>query len=83
MNYIDRIERLYHIHQLIQAEETGTPEEFARQFHISRSHIYNILDELRDCGAEIKFSRIKNTFYYCNDFDVPVRTLHLSFYQKN
>jgi len=74
MDYLERINRLYNIHLRILQENTGDPEEFARQFHISRRELYCILEELKISGAEIKFSRINHTFQYLNSFDISINT---------
>jgi hypothetical protein len=63
------IERLYRMHRLIRQEATGTPDEFAEQFHIKRRQLFNLLSELKDYGAPIEYSEINNTYYYTGDFD--------------
>ena len=70
MNPFDKIARLVDMHKLIKQEKTGSPAEFAGKFHISRSQLYNIRDELDDYGAIIKYSRKQHTFYYDNDFEL-------------
>jgi predicted DNA-binding transcriptional regulator YafY len=79
MNYLDAIHRLYKIHNRILQEETGTPNEFAGQLHISRSHLYNLIGELKDYGAEIKYCRKRQTFFYVDDFDLSERIPRLPF----
>jgi hypothetical protein len=69
MNLLERIDRMHRIHKLIQHEATGTPSEFAKKLHLSRGHLYFILDEFKDYGAIIKFNRKRGTFVFCNDFD--------------
>jgi predicted DNA-binding transcriptional regulator YafY len=59
-----QIDRLEYMHHLIQTEATGNPETFAGKLHLSRRQLYNILDELSDLGAEIRYSRIRQSFYY-------------------
>ena len=76
MNPFDTIDRLYKIHQLILQENTGTPDEFAAMFHLSRRQIYNIMSNLKDYGVDIRFSRTKQAFYYANEFKMPISTLH-------
>lgn len=46
---LERIDRLHH---LIRCQATGTPDELATRLHISRRQLYNILEFLRDVGAE-------------------------------
>ena len=74
MNPFERIARLLEIHQLIKQEKTGSPIEFAEKFHISRSQLYNIKEELEDYGAVVKYSRRKETFYYVNNFELTKST---------
>ena len=73
MQLFETIDRVYRIHQLIQREATGTPEEFAERFNIRKRQLYNILEEFKDYGAHIRYSRVKNSFYYENDFEVMVK----------
>jgi predicted DNA-binding transcriptional regulator YafY len=82
MNYFDAIHRLYKIHNRILQEETGKPEEFAEQLHISRSHLYNLIGELKDYGAKIKYCRKRKTFLYLDDFDISLHIPSLSFKNK-
>jgi predicted DNA-binding transcriptional regulator YafY len=78
MYLLERIERLQTIHKRILQESTGSPEEFAGQLHLSLSHLYNLIGELKDCGAEIKYSRSRQTFFYRNDFDISLHVPNLS-----
>jgi predicted DNA-binding transcriptional regulator YafY len=70
MRPLERRTRLAEIHLLIKQGKTGRPIEFAKKFHISRSHLYNIIDVLKYYGAAIKYSRKHQTFYYNNDFKI-------------
>jgi hypothetical protein len=63
--YIDRMNYLY---KLIDNESTGTPEELAVKLHLSKRHTFNLLNDLKDLGAEIKYNRIKRTYYFSNCF---------------
>ena len=40
--YLDRISMM---HKLVTRQKTGTPEEFARQMNISRTTLYELIDE--------------------------------------
>ena len=74
MNPFERIARLVEIHRLIEQEKTGSPAEFAEKFHISRSQLYNIKEELEAYGAVVKYSRKRNSFYYVNNFELTEST---------
>lgn len=73
MNLFETIDRLYRLHKLIQQEATGNPDEFAEQIHVSRRQLYNILEKLKDSGADIKYNHHKCTYYYANDFNFYIK----------
>lgn len=70
MTLLERIDRIHRIHKLIQRESTGTPEEFAETLHITERQWYNILAEMKSYGADIRFSNVKRSYCYFNDFDI-------------
>ena len=72
MLILETIERLEYVHKLIQLKATGTPDEFAEKLHLRKRQLYNILDEFRRYGADIKYDRMTATFYYNNDFDITI-----------
>jgi|MTBAKMStandDraft_1061839.scaffolds.fasta_scaffold04659_5 predicted DNA-binding transcriptional regulator YafY len=61
MKMVDVLERM---EDSIHQASTGTPEEFARRMGISTRTLYNYLHFLRDKGAPIQYSRIRETYYY-------------------
>lgn len=70
MNFITQIERIKKMHELIQTEKTGNPSEFAQQMNLSRSHLYNLLEQIKEMDANIKYCKKKECFYYENPFDI-------------
>ena len=69
---IDLLERFQLMTKLIVEEKTGKPEEFARRLGISRSTMYEMLEELRFHDADIRFSRSKNSFVFINEMDIDI-----------
>jgi biotin operon repressor len=67
--YLDRISMM---HKLVLRQRTGTPEEFARQLGVSRTTIYELIDELRSRGAPIVYSKSAKTFFYSQPYDITV-----------
>ncbi len=59
-------------HKKIKNQHTGTPQKFADSFNISRSWMYENLNDLKNNGAEIGYSRVKQTFFYKNNFDISI-----------
>jgi predicted DNA-binding transcriptional regulator YafY len=67
--YLDRINRM---HRMIVRQRTGTPSEFAFQLGVSRTTLYEMIDELRSRGAPITYSKSQKTFYYLEPFEVSI-----------
>ena len=70
MELINEIHRLNTLHQLIKMCKTGSPDELAQRLHVSKRHLYNVLDNLRALGTKIDYSRSDYTFYYTNSFEL-------------
>jgi predicted DNA-binding transcriptional regulator YafY len=67
--YLDRISMM---HKLVSRQVTGTPDEFARQLGVSRTSLYEMIDELRSRGAPIVYSKSAKTFLYGQPYDIAV-----------
>jgi predicted DNA-binding transcriptional regulator YafY len=67
--YLDRIRRM---HSMVQRNATGTPDECARQLGVSRTTLYELIDELRLRGAPIVYSKSAHTYYYNRPFDITI-----------
>lgn len=72
MSLFEQINRMQFLHECIIQESTGAPCELAERLRISKRHLYNLLDEFKDMGAEIQYSRIKETFCYKNNFCLEI-----------
>ena len=64
MAYDDYRRRMEKLQWYIKRECTGSADELAKKIDISRRTLFYYLEILRDEGSDIKFSRIRNTFYY-------------------
>jgi len=67
--YLDRISMM---HKLVSRQKTGTPEEFANQLGVSRTSLYEMIDELRSRGAPITYSKSAKTFFYKQPYDIAI-----------
>ena len=68
MKFIKQIERFQKLDTLLKAECIGTPIELANKLGVSRSHVYRLIEMIRDYGALIEYSRKTNSFYYVHPF---------------
>lgn len=57
---------------MIQRRATGSPGEFASLLGISRTRLYEIIDELKSQDVPIAYDKSGNTFYYEQPYDVSV-----------
>lgn len=57
-------ERLDHLNDLIKKKSTGPPEQLARKLKVSERTIFEYVEILRSLGAEIKYSRDRQSYYY-------------------
>jgi hypothetical protein len=67
--YLDRISRM---HSLVKHATTGAPEEFASRLGVSRTSLYELIDELRSRGAPIIYSKSARTFSYSEPYEISI-----------
>src|SRR5512138_134665 len=72
MKVFEYLERISKMHKLVSRRRTGTPEEFARELGVSRTSLYELIDELRSRGAPIAYSKSTKTFFYRQPYDIAV-----------
>lgn len=72
MDLLERIDRIYRIHELIRREATGTPKEFAEKLRLTERQVYNILNDLKNYGADIRFSKLRCGYYYAYNFEIQL-----------
>ncbi|WP_214073899.1 HTH domain-containing protein [Mucilaginibacter sp. dw_454] len=59
--------RLGHLNQLIRKKSTGSPTELAKKMNVSERTTFEYLDILKSLGADIKYSRTRQSYYYSED----------------
>ena len=72
MKFFEYLVRIEKMHCLIKEQRTGTPDEFAAKLGISRTRLYEVIDELKSNGAPIAYSKTSTTFYYEYPFDISL-----------
>jgi len=72
MSLFQTIKKIERIHQLIRMEATGNPDDFAGKLHIKKRQLFNLLEEFRDEGADIRYSANRMTYYYENAFEFRI-----------
>ncbi len=72
MYKIKQLQRLEQIHYLIENQKTGSPKHLAEKMGVCRSTIYELIDYLKSLDAPVKYSRIKESYYYCKPFNLEI-----------
>ena len=72
MSLFQTIQKIERIHQLIRMEATGKPDDFAEKLHIKKRQLFNLLEEFRDEGADIRYNSNRMTYYYGNAFEFRI-----------
>ncbi len=75
MKAFKQLDRIGRIGQLLEQRRTGTPLELAGRLGVSRTSLYELLDELRSRGAPILYSKSEQTFYLKEPYEISVRCI--------
>jgi hypothetical protein len=73
MSLLKYIGRLRRMDSLISMMSTGTPEEFAEKLGIRRSTLFQSLQEMREMGVDIKYSNIRQSYYYADNRRIKIK----------
>lgn len=58
---------------LIAMRATGPPEEFAYKMNLSRSTLFETLQEMKGMGVDIRYSNIRESYYYGDERRIVIK----------
>ena len=73
MSLFKYIARLQRMDSLIAMRATGTPEEFAYKMKLSRSTLFEMLQEMKGMGVDIRYSSSCETYYYADERRIIIK----------
>jgi biotin operon repressor len=73
MSLIKYLNRLRRMDSLISRMSTGNPVEFAEKIGIKRSTLFQSLQEMREIGVDIKYSNIRQSYYYADGRRIKIK----------
>lgn len=76
MSVIRHIYRLMYIDLLIRKKATGNLDLFAQKNRLSKRGLLNVLNDMKDMGFPIKYSRSLRSYYYYENGEM-VKTLFI------
>ena len=73
--------RLEYLDNLIRLGATGTPCDLAAKLSVSKRTVFEYIDILKDLGADIKYCRVRQSYYYnvMGRFDFRFRNIYSIF----
>jgi len=67
MNEFKHLDKLILLESRIRQQGTGSPKDLAKRLNVCSGTIIYMINKLRAFGAEIKFCRTRNSYYYSGD----------------
>ncbi|NET32506.1 MAG: HTH domain-containing protein [Cyanothece sp. SIO1E1] len=64
MTFLERLQTLDRLHNLIRLKATGSPQQLAQRLQVSKRTIFNLLEDLRTFGADIAYCKYTRSYYY-------------------
>ncbi len=64
MKFTEQLNRFLRLDQLIRLKATGTPRELAKKIGVSKSVLYDYINEMKDQEAPIVYDKSRNSFCY-------------------
>lgn len=74
MNINQKVKPYLYLTGLIEKETTGSSTELAKKIGVSRSTLFNMLDEIRGLGITIEFDEKIKSYRYKSDKRLLVNT---------
>ena len=72
MTFIEKLNLIERIDQLIRLRATGTADDLATKLQISRRNVYIIIELMKSMDAPILYDIYKKTFYYEYDCELSI-----------
>jgi hypothetical protein len=74
MELFKDIETVERLHLLIRNKATGSPEDLARRFNMSKRNIMRILEKMKSSGFPIAYDHFRQTYFYDGEvtFDLKI-----------
>ncbi len=72
MEFLQKIQVIERVDNLIKLKSTGTADDLSRRLCISRRSVYNILELMRKMDAPIEYCHTRRTYYYSHQCNLVI-----------
>ena len=73
MSLVKYIARLQRMDLLIAMRATGSPDEFAFKMNLSRSTLFEMIQEMKGLGVDIRYSSLSSSYYYADERRIIIK----------
>jgi hypothetical protein len=70
VKFIEQLQRLERLDQLIRLKMTGTPSQLASRLNMSERNVYNLIEVVRALGIEVYYCEQRNSYCYAGNFHI-------------
>lgn len=77
MSFIEQLQLLERMDQLIKMHATGTPKQFAEKLAISQSRLYDYINILKEMGGKIEYSKYLHSYIFKEDVGFKIGFTHV------
>ncbi|MCB0517859.1 MAG: hypothetical protein H6577_24835 [Lewinellaceae bacterium] len=72
MTFLEQLHLWQRMSGLIKRKATGPPEEFAKRLGLKRTALFRHLETLRSMGADIRYCRERQSYFFETDFEFRI-----------
>src|SRR5687767_9517739 len=72
MTFLEKIQVIERVDQLISMTATGSPSGLAARLGISKRCVFDLINLMKSMGAPIKYNSLKSSFYYQYPCDLMI-----------
>jgi len=72
MKFIEKLQVIERVDQLIRRKATGSPEALAEKLNVSRRCVYDIINVMKRMDAPILYNASRKSYYYSHECNLMI-----------
>ena len=72
MKFIEKLRVIERVDQLIRMKATGSARDLSGRLRISKTTVYDIIDVMKQMGADIGYCSSRRSYYYKMDKELAI-----------
>jgi len=83
MTFLEKLNTIERLHQLIHMQATGKPNVLANKLGLSRRAVFDIINLIKQLGAPVEYCIYKQTYYYTFECELNIRYMNRDSHGEN